>query len=379
MFRFFSHSKRRDGYEKVEYQYDASVRVFKPRELIVATEKFSPGRVLGEGGRVYKGVLKDGQEVAVKRFEEQADLWAEVQMLNSVEHPNIVKMIGYCDKEKDHIIVYEFMPLRSLDLHLHDLKPGKTPLYWKTRMKIAMGVAKALEYLHDQKDPPIIYSGLKRSSILLDENYDPKLSDLGCAEHGPTLNHTAANRKFSLCYLGPEYPMTGSLSLKSDVYSFGVVLLELISGKKAINGYNNVVYGLTERDWILLLGVKADRDEAEFRYDLNNIRVFESRELIVATDNFNPRRVLGEGSLGRVYKGILKDGQEVAVKRFDRQENLCTEVKILSCLEHSNLVKMIGYCDKGKDHMIVYEFVPLRSLSLYLHGKVSLFSPFHGS
>ncbi|KAI3962623.1 hypothetical protein MKW92_041803 [Papaver armeniacum] len=83
-------------------------------------------------------------------------------------------------------------------------------------MKIAMGVAKALEYLHDQKDPPVIYSGLKRSSILLDENYDPKLSDFGCAEHGPALNHTAANRKFSLCYLGPEYPMTGSLSLKSD-------------------------------------------------------------------------------------------------------------------------------------------------------------------
>ncbi|RZC76433.1 hypothetical protein C5167_000554 [Papaver somniferum] len=238
MFRFF---KRRDGYEKVEFQHDDSFRVFKSRELIVATDKFSPGRVLGEGGRVYKGILKDGQEVAVKRFEEQEDLWAEVRMLNCVEHPNIVKMIGYCDKEKDHIIVYEFVPLRSLDLHLHDLKPGKTPLDWKTRMKIAMGVAKALEYLHDQKDPPVIYSGLKRSSILLDENYDPKLSDFGCAEHGPTLNHTAANRKFSLCYLGPEYPMTGYLSLKSDVYSFGVVLLELISGKKAINGYNNVV------------------------------------------------------------------------------------------------------------------------------------------
>ncbi|XP_026427389.1 probable serine/threonine-protein kinase PBL25 isoform X1 [Papaver somniferum] len=130
---YSSHSKRRHGYEQVEFRYDASVRVFKSRELIVATNKFSQGRVLGEGrlGRVYKGILKDGQEVAVKRFYEQADLWAEVRMLSCLVHSNLVKMIGYCDKVKDHIVVYEFMPLRSLNLHLQALKPGKKSLNWK--------------------------------------------------------------------------------------------------------------------------------------------------------------------------------------------------------------------------------------------------------
>ncbi|KAI3849847.1 hypothetical protein MKW98_026761 [Papaver atlanticum] len=216
-----SHSERKHANE-AEFQHCVSnVRVFESRELIDATDAFDPGRVLGEGtlGRVYKGILENGQEVAVKRFEEQADLRTEVRMLSCVEHSNLIKMIGYCDKGEDHIIVYEVMPLRSLNLHLQDLTPGKRPLDWKTRMKIAEGVAKALEYLHDQKDPPVIYGGLKRSGILLYENYNPKLSDFECA-YG---------------YIGPEYPMTGALSLKSDVYSFGVVLLELISGRKVID------------------------------------------------------------------------------------------------------------------------------------------------
>ncbi|KAI3962625.1 hypothetical protein MKW92_041805 [Papaver armeniacum] len=174
-----SHSKRRDA-EQAELQCDASGRVFKLLELMVATDKFSPRRVLNEGklGRVYKGILKDRQEVAVKRFDKQADLFAEVRMLSCVEHSNIVKMIGYCDEGKDHIIVCEFMPLRSLNLHLHDLKPGKKPLDWKTRMNIAEGVAKALEYLHHQKNSSVIYYCLEVSKILLDENYNPKLSDL---------------------------------------------------------------------------------------------------------------------------------------------------------------------------------------------------------
>ncbi|KAI3983590.1 hypothetical protein MKX01_000602 [Papaver californicum] len=126
------------------------------------------------------------------------------------------------------------MPLKSLNLHLRDLKPGKEPLDWTTRMKIAQGTAKALEYLHDKKDPPVIYSGLKSTSILLDENYNPKLSDFSCGRHGPkcfyVAFHTKLLRRFG--YIGLEYINTGYLTLESDVFGFGVVLLELISGEK---------------------------------------------------------------------------------------------------------------------------------------------------
>ncbi|KAI3849842.1 hypothetical protein MKW98_026756 [Papaver atlanticum] len=229
--------------DQVEFQHSvANVRVFKPKELIVATDAFDPGRDLGEGtfGRVYKGVLEDGQEVAVKRYYGQEDLWPEVRMLSCIEHSNLIKMIGYCDKGKDHFIVYEFMPLRSLNLHLHDLKPGKKPLDWKTRMKIAEGVAKALEYLHDQNDPPIIYGGWKKDGILLDENYNPKLSNFECAKHGPKCVYIKPDGRLDgrmrYGYNGCiELRMTGTLTLRSDIYSFGIVLLELISGRKVFD------------------------------------------------------------------------------------------------------------------------------------------------
>ncbi|KAI3957487.1 hypothetical protein MKW92_009328 [Papaver armeniacum] len=218
----------RDEAEQAEFQYDLNnIRVFESRELIVATDNFNPRRVLGEGslGRVYKGILKDGQEVAVKRFDRQENLCTEVQILSCLEHSNLVKMIGYCDKGKDHIIVYEFVPLRSLSLYLHDLKPGDRPLDWKTRMKI--------EYLHGRKETPVIYCDLKGSGILLDENYNPKLSDFICAEYDVTWDNTMIN--LTCGYLDPEYTMTGRITSKSDVYSFGVVLLELISGQKAFD------------------------------------------------------------------------------------------------------------------------------------------------
>ncbi|MCL7028983.1 hypothetical protein MKW94_016058 [Papaver nudicaule] len=238
-----SYSQRRDDYDQAEFPFisDANVRVFEPTEPIVSTDTFAPSRVIGEGrlGRVYKGILQDGQEVAVKRFHAQADLWVEVRMLRRVDHSNLIKMIGYCDKGEDHIIVYDFMPLQSLNLHLQDLQPGKKPLDWKTRMKIAEGVAKALEYLHDQKDPPVIYGGLSRTCILLDESYNPKLSDFSCAKDGPVGDYTLMYMKMleTYGYVDPEICMTGHLTLKSDVYSFGVLLLELISGEKAFE-YN---------------------------------------------------------------------------------------------------------------------------------------------
>lgn len=157
-------------------------------------------------------------------------------MLSLLHHPNLVNLIGYCADGDQRLLVYEYMPLGSLEDHLHDLTPGKKILDWNTRMKIAAGAAKGLEYLHDKASPPVIYRDLKCSNILLDEGYYPKLSDFGLAKLGPVGDNTHVSTRVmgTYGYCAPEYAMTGQLTVKSDVYSFGVVLLEIITGKRAI-------------------------------------------------------------------------------------------------------------------------------------------------
>ncbi|CAL0334658.1 unnamed protein product [Lupinus luteus] len=222
-----------------------AAQTFTFRELAVATKNFRPECLLGEGGfgRVYKGRLENtGQVVAVKQLDRNGlqgnrEFLVEVLMLSLLHHPNLVNLIGYCADGDQRLLVYEFMPLGSLEDHLHDLPPDKEPLDWNTRMKIAAGAAKGLEYLHDKANPPVIYRDLKSSNILLDEGYHPKLSDFGLAKLGPVGDKTHVSTRVmgTYGYCAPEYAMTGQLTLKSDVYSFGVVFLELITGRKAID------------------------------------------------------------------------------------------------------------------------------------------------
>lgn len=222
-----------------------AAQTFTFRELAAATKNFRPECLLGEGGfgRVYKGRLESTEQVvAVKQLDRNGlqgnrEFLVEVLMLSLLHHPNLVNLIGYCADGDQRLLVYEFMPLGSLEDHLHDLPPDKEPLDWNTRMKIAAGAAKGLEYLHDKANPPVIYRDLKSSNILLDEGYHPKLSDFGLAKLGPVGDKTHVSTRVmgTYGYCAPEYAMTGQLTLKSDVYSFGVVFLELITGRKAID------------------------------------------------------------------------------------------------------------------------------------------------
>ncbi|KAL2530733.1 Protein kinase superfamily protein [Forsythia ovata] len=222
-----------------------AAQTFTFRELASATQNFRPECLLGEGGfgHVYKGRLEStGQVVAVKQLDRNGlqgnrEFLVEVLMLSLLHHPNLVNLIGYCADGDQRLLVYEYMPLGSLEDHLHDLPPEKEPLDWNTRMKIAAGAAKGLEYLHDKANPPVIYRDLKSSNILLDEGYFPKLSDFGLAKLGPVGDKTHVSTRVmgTYGYCAPEYAMTGQLTLKSDVYSFGVVFLEIITGRKAID------------------------------------------------------------------------------------------------------------------------------------------------
>ncbi|GMI66386.1 PBS1-Like 26 [Hibiscus trionum] len=222
-----------------------AAETFTFRQLATATRNFRQECLIGEGGfgRVYKGKLeKTGQDVAVKQLDRNGlqgnrEFLVEVLMLSLLHHPNLVNLIGYCSDGDQRLLVYEYMPLGSLEDHLLDISPGQKPLDWYARMKIAVDAAKGLEYLHDKANPPVIYRDLKSSNILLDEELKAKLSDFGLAKLGPVgdKTHVSSRVMGTYGYCAPEYQRTGQLTVKSDIYSFGVVLLELITGRRAID------------------------------------------------------------------------------------------------------------------------------------------------
>nr|CAD1821257.1 unnamed protein product [Ananas comosus var. bracteatus] len=193
-------------------------------------------------GRVYKGYLESGQVVAIKQLNREGvqgsrEFLVECLMLIMLHHPNLVTLIGYCAEGEERLLVYEYMSQGSLEGHLFDVPPNKEPLDWNTRIKIALGAAKGLTYLHDTVNPPVIYRDLKSSNILLDDDFNPKLSDFGLAKLGPVGDNTHVLTRVmgTYGYCAPDYAMSGKLNVKSDVYSFGVVLLEIITGRQAVD------------------------------------------------------------------------------------------------------------------------------------------------
>ncbi|GMI98249.1 PBS1-like 19 [Hibiscus trionum] len=228
------------------------LRVFSFSELKQATRDFSLQLKIGEGGfgSVYKGTITpadgNGDEplvVAIKKLNKNGlqghKQWvAEVQFLGVVEHPNLVKLIGYCavDGERgiQRLLVYEFMQNKSLEDHL--FRRVFPPLSWKTRLHIILGAAQGLAYLHEGLEVQIIYRDVKASNVLLDEKFNPKLSDFGLAREGPMAGRTHVSTAVvgTYGYAAPDYIETGHLTDKSDVWSFGVVLYEILSGRRSL-------------------------------------------------------------------------------------------------------------------------------------------------
>ncbi|KAB5514712.1 hypothetical protein DKX38_028618 [Salix brachista] len=266
---------------------ESKLRVFTFEQLKTATFSFRSDMLLGKGGfgSVYKGLLKEKliftgyarkRRIAVKKLdsdskqglrqwqvlekhgdvaepdvpkrcfhgffnaidcEVRSDIETEVSFLARVSHPNIVKLLGYCqeNENKELLIVYQFMEKGSLNYHLFAKRTDRL-LSWATRLKIITGMARALSYLHTM-ERPIIFRDFKTSNILLDENYTPKLSDFGLAKWGPGdgSSYVTGNVMGTYGYVGPEYKKGGKLYVKSDVYSYGVVLMEMLTGLRAID------------------------------------------------------------------------------------------------------------------------------------------------
>lgn len=222
-------------------------REFTYEELSEATNGFAPSAFLGEGGfgKVYRGVLRDGTEVAIKKLttgghQGDREFLVEVEMLSRLHHRHLVKLLGYfCSREPlVQLLCYELIPNGSVDSWLHgSLCETVGPLDWPTRVKIAIGSARGLHYLHEDSQPCVIHRDFKASNILLQNNFHAKVADFGLARLAPEGqgNYVSTRVMGTFGYVAPEYAMTGHLLVKSDVYSYGVVLLELLSGRKPID------------------------------------------------------------------------------------------------------------------------------------------------
>ncbi|CAN6564289.1 unnamed protein product [Malus baccata var. baccata] len=223
------------------YSLGFSKSTFTYEELALATEGFADSNLLGQGGfgYVHKGVLRNGKEVAIKQLKAgsvqgEREFQAEVEIISHVHHRHLVSLVGYCMTGSERLLVYEFVPNNTMEFHLHG--KGRPTMDWSTRLKIALGSAKGLAYLHEDCHPKIIHRDIKAANILLDFKFEAKVADFGLAKLLSDLNtHVSTRVMGTFGYLAPEYASSGKLTDKSDVFSFGVMLLELITGRRPVN------------------------------------------------------------------------------------------------------------------------------------------------
>ncbi|OAY83733.1 Serine/threonine-protein kinase-like protein CCR4, partial [Ananas comosus] len=256
----------------------STIERFPLATLLAATDAFSEGHKIGSGsfGSVYRAVLPDGRVVAIKRAEppcpyaaaaaasattssasastsaalpakrrdRESAFLSELALLSRVNHKNLVRLLGFCTDRAEHVLVYEFVSNGALHDHLHKRAPIAPPLAsWNARLKLALDAARGIEYLHAYAVPPIIHRDIKPSNILLDDSWTAKVSDFGLSlllstgEDDDDDAHDTPRAAGTVGYMDPEYYRLQHLTAKSDVYSFGVVLLELLSGCKVIQKY----------------------------------------------------------------------------------------------------------------------------------------------
>ncbi|XP_019169092.1 PREDICTED: G-type lectin S-receptor-like serine/threonine-protein kinase At1g11410 [Ipomoea nil] len=235
----------------------ADVLAFDLNTIRAATNNFSADNKLGEGGfgSVYKGMLQNGQFVAIKtlsRTSQQGieEFKNEVKLIAKLQHRNLVRLLGCCIQQQEKMLVYEYLPNKALDSFIFDNRQGVL-LEWKKRFEIILGIAQGLLYLHQDSRLRIVHRDLKASNILLDDSMNPKISDFGMARLFEEEQVEANTNRVvgTYGYMSPEYAMGGNFLVKSDVYSFGVLLLEIVSGKKNKHKYKETSLNLIGDVW----------------------------------------------------------------------------------------------------------------------------------
>ncbi|AES82376.1 putative protein kinase RLK-Pelle-RLCK-V family [Medicago truncatula] len=233
---------------------------FTLRDLELATNRFAKENVLGEGGYgvVYKGQLINGSPVAVKKIlnnigQAEKEFRVEVEAIGHVRHKNLVRLLGFCVEGTHRILVYEYVNNGNLEQWLHGAMRHHGYLTWEARIKILLGTAKALAYLHEAIEPKVVHRDIKSSNILIDDDFNAKVSDFGLAKLlGAGKSHVTTRVMGTFGYVAPEYANTGLLNEKSDVYSFGVLLLEGITGRDPVD-YGRPTNEVNLVDWLKMM------------------------------------------------------------------------------------------------------------------------------
>lgn len=269
---------------------------FTLRDLEFATNRFSADNVLGEGGYgiVYKGRLVNGTEVAVKKLlnnlgQAEREFRVEVEAIGHVRHKNLVRLLGYCIEGVHRMLVYEYVNNGNLEQWLHGAMRHHGSLTWEARMKVILGTAKALAYLHEAIEPKVIHRDIKSSNILIDIDFNSKVSDFGLAkllDSGES--HITTRVMGTFGYVAPEYANTGLLNEKSDVYSFGVLLLESVTGRDPVD-YGRPANEVNLVEWLkMMVGTRRAEEVVDPNLETKPAIRALKRSLLVALRCVDP-------------------------------------------------------------------------------------------
>ncbi|CAN1783590.1 G-type lectin S-receptor-like serine/threonine-protein kinase At4g03230 [Linum perenne] len=407
---------------------DINVPFFDLDCVLAATDFFSFHNKLGQGGfgPVYKGKFPGGQEIAVKRLSSAStqgleEFKNEVILIAKLQHKNLVRLLGYCVERNEKILLYEYMSNKSLDFFIFD-RDRCMLLDWKMRFNIIiMGIARGMLYLHHDSRLTIIHRDLKTSNILLDEEMNPRISDFGMARIMAEKETKANTVKVvgTYGYMSPEYALDGNFSIKSDVFSFGIVLLEILSGQRNTGFYkSNNVMSLLGHVWecwkeekvmevmdqslsetcvaneflrcvnVALLCVQEDSNDRPTMASVVSMLGSETaslprpKEPAFSTKRQNSQQnssTTGSSSVATMettieLEGKFPGGQEIAVKRLSSAsaqglEEFKNEVILIAKLQHKNLVRLLGYCVERNEKILLYEYMPNKSLDFFIFDR----------
>ncbi|KAK6119087.1 hypothetical protein DH2020_047173 [Rehmannia glutinosa] len=269
---------------------------FTLRDLELATDRFSKGNVIGEGGYgvVYRGRLINGTPVAVKKLlnnlgQAEKEFSVEVEAIGHVRHKNLVRLLGYCIEGTHRMLVYEYVNNGNLEQWLHGSMQKHGVFTWEARMKVLLGTAKALAYLHEAIEPKVVHRDIKSSNILIDEDFNAKVSDFGLAKLlGEGKSHITTRVMGTFGYVAPEYANSGLLNEKSDVYSFGVLLLEAITGRDPVD-YGRAAAEVNLVDWLkMMVGSRRSEEVVDPNIEMRPSNRALKRALLTALRCVDP-------------------------------------------------------------------------------------------
>ncbi|KAK4438963.1 putative receptor-like protein kinase [Sesamum alatum] len=269
---------------------------FTLRDLENATNRFSVEHVIGEGGYgvVYRGRLVNGTEVAVKKLlnnlgQAEKEFRVEVEAIGHVRHKNLVRLLGYCIEGVHRMLVYEYVNNGNLEQWLHGAMRQHGTLTWEARMKVLLGTAKALAYLHEAIEPKVVHRDIKSSNILIDNEFNAKVSDFGLAKLlGSGESHITTRVMGTFGYVAPEYANTGLLNEKSDIYSFGVLLLEAITGRDPVD-YGRPADEINLVEWLkMMVGNRRAEEVVDPNLEVKPTTRALKRALLVALRCVDP-------------------------------------------------------------------------------------------